>query len=60
MEIDINKLTIKQAKELTAMFRGAVGAVIPPAHSKPAIGKYCIVRCQKAGANLYYYSFIIF
>ena len=51
MAIDINNLTIKQARELVAMF-GKIDTTKPPvAQANPAIGKYCIVRCQKAGVH---------
>ncbi len=47
--MDINSLTIGQAKELAAMF----GAVQPAAASTPhpMIGQYVIARCYAAGVH---------
>ena len=47
--MDINDLTIGQARELVAMF----GAVVAPQPATPHlfIGKYCICRCSAAGVH---------
>ena len=46
--MNINDLTIGQAKELAAMFAGqAVSAAAP----HPFVGKYCICRCSAAGVH---------
>lgn len=48
--IDINDLTIGQAKQLVAMIGGsAPGAA--PAQKKLMIGEYVIVRCHDAGVH---------
>ncbi len=49
MAIDINSLTIGEAKELARIFGGTQVASTAP--KNPAIGKYCIIRCQKAGVH---------
>lgn len=43
MTMDINELTIGQAKELAAMFDSNA--------TKPLIGEYVIVRCRDAGVH---------
>ena len=43
--MNINDLTIGEAKELAAMFGGCNQAV----STKPLIGEYVIVRCRDAG-----------
>ena len=45
--MNINDLTIGQAKELAAMFGASVSA--PAQH--PFVGRYCIVRCTGAGVH---------
>lgn len=45
--MNIEDLTIKQARELAALFSGVTAA--PPAH--PFVGKYCIARCYSAGVH---------
>jgi ferredoxin-fold anticodon binding domain-containing protein len=45
--MNIEDLTIKQARELAALFSGVTAA--PSAH--PFIGKYCIARCYSAGVH---------
>ena len=50
--MNIEDLTIKQARELAAMFGGAPAALTAtaaPAH--PFVGKYCIFRCYGAGVH---------
>jgi hypothetical protein len=49
--MDINSLTIGEAKELASLFNTAPAATSAPAVSNPMIGKFCIVRCQKAGVH---------
>ncbi len=46
--MNINDLTIGQAKELAAMFAGAAPTA-PAQH--PFVGRYCIVRCTGAGVH---------
>jgi len=48
-EMNINDLTIGQAKELAAMFANAAPAT--PAIDCKMIGKYVIVRCRDAGVH---------
>ena len=45
--MNINDLTIGQAKELAAMFGASVSA--PAQH--PFVGRYCICRCTGAGVH---------
>ena len=45
--MNIEDLTIKQARELAALFTGATAA--PVVH--PFVGKYCIARCYSAGVH---------
>jgi hypothetical protein len=45
--MNINDLTIGQAKELSAMF----GATHQPLRTHPFIGRYCIARCFSAGVH---------
>ena len=53
--MNIEDLTIKQARELASMFGGAPAALTAtsatsaPAH--PFVGKYCIFRCYGAGVH---------
>ena len=50
--MNIEDLTIKQARELAAMFGGAPAALTAtaaPVH--PFVGKYCIFRCYGAGVH---------
>ena len=44
--MNIEDLTIKQARELAALFGGGTST---PTH--PAVGKYCIVRTYSAGVH---------
>ena len=46
--MDINSLTIGEAKELAALFGGIPQAEVP---TNPAIGKFCVVRCRNAGVH---------
>lgn len=46
--MDINSMTIGQAKELAAMFGAAQSA---PAATHPMIGQYVIARCYAAGVH---------
>ena len=46
--MNINDLTVGQAKELAAMFAGAAPST---SASHPFVGKYCIVRCVGAGVH---------
>mgnify|MGYP001365096419 CR=1 FL=1 len=45
--MNINDLTIGQARELAAMFASATPSVAP----HPFVGKYCICRCTGAGVH---------
>lgn len=45
--MDIEDLTIKQARELANIFSGT--QTIKPSH--PALGKYCIIRTYSAGVH---------
>jgi hypothetical protein len=47
--MNIEDLTIKQARELATMFGGSQSA--PPAISNGMIGKYVIARCRDAGVH---------
>jgi len=47
--MNIDDLTIKQARELAALFGGSQSA--PPAISNGMTGKYVIVRCRDAGVH---------
>ena len=60
MAIDINKLTIGEVKQIVKEFMGLqqpkkevveVEPAFRPSPKNPAVGKYCIVRCQKAGVH---------
>ena len=46
--MNIDDLTVGQAKELAAMFAGQPAPVAAP---HPLIGKYCICRCSAAGVH---------
>lgn len=48
--MNIDDLTVGQARELVAMFGGMAGAA-PVAAPHPFIGKYCICRCSAAGVH---------
>ena len=46
--MNINELTIGQAREIAALF----GSLAPAdGASHPAVGQYCIVRCRDAGVH---------
>lgn len=45
--MNIEDLTIKQARELAALFSGVTAA----ASAHPFVGKYCIARCYSAGVH---------
>ena len=45
--MNIEDLTIKQARELAAMFSGTPAA----AAAHPFVGRYCIFRCYGAGVH---------
>lgn len=47
--MNINDLTIGQAKELSAMFGGSQSAIVAAIH--PMVGKYVIARCYAAGVH---------
>ena len=50
--IDINSLTIGQARELAQMFAAAMPQVQPaPAINNGMIGKFVVVRCRDAGVH---------
>ena len=48
--MNIDDLTVGQARQLAAMFGGMAGAA-PAAAPHPFVGKYCIVRCTGAGVH---------
>ncbi len=48
--IDINSLTIEQAREIAQMF-AALQSQVQPAIDNGMIGKYVIVRCRDAGVH---------
>lgn len=48
--MDINNLTIGQAKELAALL-GASQQVATPSAQHPMVGKYVIARCYSAGVH---------
>jgi hypothetical protein len=48
--MDISNLTIGQAREIAAMFGGAL-AVSASSAPNPMIGRYVIVRCRDAGVH---------
>jgi hypothetical protein len=47
--MNINDLTVGQARELAAMFASAAPSAAPTTH--PFVGKYCICRCVGAGVH---------
>lgn len=47
--MNIEELTIKQARELAAIFSGQT--IATPATNHPFIGKYVIARCYAAGVH---------
>ena len=47
--MDINSLTIGQARELAAMFSAVVAPTSAQSHT--FVGKYCICRCTSAGVH---------
>lgn len=52
MSIDIESLTIRQARELAAMFGGApVALSATAAQAHPFVGRYCVFRCYGAGVH---------
>jgi len=46
--MNIDDLTVGQARQLAAMFAGQMASAPAP---HPFIGKYCIVRCTGAGVH---------
>ena len=46
--MNIDELTVGQARQLAAMFAGQPAPVAAP---HPFIGKYCICRCSAAGVH---------
>ena len=48
--MNLDDLTIKQARELVAMF-GAATHSAPPNTPHPFVGKYVIARCYSAGVH---------
>lgn len=48
--LDVDSITIKEAREIAAIF-GSAMPKSPGEPANPAIGRYCIVRCQKAGVH---------
>ena len=48
--MNIDELTVGQARQLAAMFGGLTGAASVPA-PHPFVGKYCICRCTGAGVH---------
>lgn len=50
MQVNIEELTIKQARELAAMFGPLQSASIKPPH--PMLGRRCIVRTYSAGVHI--------
>ena len=47
--MNINDLTIGQAKELAALFKSGSNVILTSAH--PFVGKYVIARCYAAGVH---------
>lgn len=49
--MNIDEITIKQAREIAALFGNSpAGATQPPA-PHPFVGRYCILRCAQAGVH---------
>ena len=48
MTIDIDSLTIAQAREIAALFGAQTAA---PKAQHPFVGRYCILRCYSAGVH---------
>ena len=48
--LNVDDLTVGQARQLAAMFGGMAGAA-PSAAPHPFIGRYCICRCNAAGVH---------
>lgn len=51
MTIDINSLTIGQVKEIAALAASLGGVQTDATPPHPMIGKFCIVRCYRAGVH---------
>lgn len=49
--MNIEELTIKEAREIANMVNGLSGITNQSKASNPSIGKYCIVRCRNAGVH---------
>ena len=49
--MNIEELTIKEAREIANMVNGLSGTTTQPKTANPAIGKYCIARCRNAGVH---------
>lgn len=49
--MNIDDLTIGQARELAAMFATTSGATAPPAQPHPFVGRFVICRCYSAGVH---------
>ena len=51
--MNIEDLTIKQGRELAALFAASQPLAAPAAYSapNPMVGKYCIARCYSAGVH---------
>ncbi len=49
--MNINELTIGQAKEIVAMLGSVAPTAAPPAAPSPFAGRYCICRCTAAGVH---------
>lgn len=47
--MNIDQLTIGDAKQLAALFGAQAASVAKPEH--PMVGKYCIARCYSAGVH---------
>ena len=49
--MNIEDLTIKQARELASMFAALASLTATAAPAHPFVGKYCIFRCYGAGVH---------
>ena len=49
--MNINEITIGEAKQIAAMFQGMALTPSMPISQHPMVGKFCIARCVSAGVH---------
>lgn len=49
--MNINEITIGEAKQIAAMFQGMALTPSMPISQHPMVGKFCIARCFSAGVH---------